>query len=154
MEGESWVAPSNFPHGLTPRLERLLHKIPQSPSYIPLVSTITGIATVIFWGCVGFIGGATAITGLAIALPSFFIGEAIDVWKENHPRRIGKICFYGSLSLSLGGIAAIALSLFPLIRAVVSTIPIVGNITLLIWDDYQEHEEFLARGYPESPSPP
>lgn len=132
---------------LTPRFERLLHRIPQSPSYLPLVSTITGLASACFWTGISAIGCTVAAIGLVVSLPSFLIGEAIDAWNEYTPRWVGKTCLHGSISLSIGGIAVVALALFPFIRATIAAIPIIGNITLLIWDDYQEQQQLFARGY-------
>jgi len=127
-------------------VQRLVHRIPKSIDYWPIVSTITGVALGVFWAGTGVVGCAMTTAGTVACVPAYLLGKTLDIL-TGHPMGEfgGNLAFLSGTVALLGAVLTIS-SAGSFFRSTVSMVPVLGNVTLLVWDDLKEQERREPQG--------
>ena len=106
-----------------------------SCDYLPVVSTVTGIAKGIFWGGCLLVASTITLTGAVAIVPCLVTASIVGISGADLRNELFPYLLTIPFIISLAGLTFAATSLAYLTRAAVSTVPIFGNVTLLLWDD-------------------
>lgn len=122
-------------------IQNMVHRVPKSSEYWPVVSTIIGIAKGALWIGVYVAGCAMTAAGFLASPPAYLLGKTVDLL-TGHPRGDfgGNFAFFSGSVAILGAFMAIG-SAFSFLRVTISMVPVLGNVTLLVWDEINEQEQ-------------